>query len=243
MEILLIVLGGIILFFIIIPRIKNKIRNEQYEQQIHIQQQQHEQMILKQKEEEDKRIQENIDWLNNVEATKNVYTNTKKYITKKDWLAFIEYFKFLKITKLYNIITKDDILMKPYLKCSVYEFSNGLRMILRLKKTGLENEAIIFYNENLFDNEDLNQIKLFFEENKLGKNTHKVGRAIPLKLRDEIFRRDGYKCVHCGRRAEDGIKLNVDHIIPFSKGGTSHKNNLQTLCNECNLGKSNRHNN
>lgn len=64
-------------------------------------------------------------------------------------------------------------------------------------------------------------------------------RRINLRLRFKIFARDGYRCVVCGRDPTDGIKLQVDHIKPFSKGGTTEESNLATLCNECNAGKSN----
>ena len=47
--------------------------------------------------------------------------------------------------------------------------------------------------------------------------------------------------IHCGRESKDDVKLHIDHIIPYSKGGLTVENNLQTLCDECNLGKSNRH--
>ena len=57
--------------------------------------------------------------------------------------------------------------------------------------------------------------------------------------RDAVLMRDGYRCRHCGRNPrEDGIKLHVDHIEPWSKGGTNDLENLQALCEECNLGKS-----
>ena len=58
------------------------------------------------------------------------------------------------------------------------------------------------------------------------------------KLRYSILKRDGFKCKICGRTAEDGIKLHVDHIIPVSKGGETVLNNLRTLCETCNRGKS-----
>ncbi|MES9969981.1 MAG: HNH endonuclease [Candidatus Thiodiazotropha sp.] len=66
-------------------------------------------------------------------------------------------------------------------------------------------------------------------------------RNIPLKLRLKVFKRDSYKCVLCGRSpaTEHGVVLHVDHIIPFSEGGETSEENLQTLCQECNLGKSN----
>ncbi len=58
------------------------------------------------------------------------------------------------------------------------------------------------------------------------------------KLRYSILKRDGFKCKICGRTAEDGIKLHVDHIVPVAKGGETVSNNLRTLCETCNRGKS-----
>ena len=50
------------------------------------------------------------------------------------------------------------------------------------------------------------------------------------KLRFQIFNRDGNKCRICGSTHN----LEIDHIIPISKGGKSEPNNLQTLCRRCN---------
>ncbi len=66
------------------------------------------------------------------------------------------------------------------------------------------------------------------------------GRAgISLRLRHEVFRRDGFRCSQCGHDASDGVKLEVDHVVPHSLGGDDSISNLQTLCNRCNAGKSN----
>jgi 5-methylcytosine-specific restriction endonuclease McrA len=59
--------------------------------------------------------------------------------------------------------------------------------------------------------------------------------VIPEKARKEIYERHGCKCVKCG----SAESLQLDHIIPFSKGGKTIKTNLQTLCKKCNLGKRN----
>ena len=59
-------------------------------------------------------------------------------------------------------------------------------------------------------------------------------------VRWQVFQRDNWKCVACGRSAEDGIILHVDHIMPRSKGGRDELDNYQTLCNVCNIGKSNK---
>ena len=55
--------------------------------------------------------------------------------------------------------------------------------------------------------------------------------------RYDILTRDSYRCRICGRTAHDGVKLEVDHIIPVSKGGKTIDSNLQTLCFDCNQGK------
>jgi hypothetical protein len=68
-------------------------------------------------------------------------------------------------------------------------------------------------------------------------------RTIPMGLRYKILSRDKFKCVKCGASpATDPIcRLHIDHILPFSKGGKTTLENLQTLCENCNLGKGNRH--
>jgi len=59
------------------------------------------------------------------------------------------------------------------------------------------------------------------------------------KLRDAIKIRDNYTCCICGNSvaAEPNLLLEIDHIIPIAKGGTTEENNLQTLCWKCNRSK------
>lgn len=69
------------------------------------------------------------------------------------------------------------------------------------------------------------------------KNTSKTGRtAISKSLRYDIFNRDRFTCQYCGRQPPEVI-LNIDHIIPVSKGGTNDPENLRTSCFACNSGK------
>jgi len=61
-------------------------------------------------------------------------------------------------------------------------------------------------------------------------------RVIPTKIKQEVWKRDGGKCIKCG--AKDN--LHFDHIIPHSKGGTSiSAENVQILCAKHNLEKRN----
>lgn len=57
--------------------------------------------------------------------------------------------------------------------------------------------------------------------------------------KEEIFKRDGYKCVICGRGKKEGAELHVDHIKPKSLGGKATITNGQTLCSQHNFIKRN----
>ena len=64
-------------------------------------------------------------------------------------------------------------------------------------------------------------------------------RGVSDKLRYRVLARDQFKCVLCGRSPanEPGVKLHVDHVVPFSKGGSTVFENLRSTCNHCNWGK------
>lgn len=68
----------------------------------------------------------------------------------------------------------------------------------------------------------------------------RTNREPSLQLRFRVMRRDNFKCCYCGKSpaTHPGIELHVDHIVAWSKGGETEIDNLQTLCSECNLGKS-----
>jgi len=69
----------------------------------------------------------------------------------------------------------------------------------------------------------------------------KSPRNPSLRLRFYVLSRDRFRCVACGASpaTQSGLHFHVDHILPWSKGGQTFKDNLQTLCDRCNLGKSN----
>jgi HNH endonuclease len=63
----------------------------------------------------------------------------------------------------------------------------------------------------------------------------KTGREpIPERIRNEVWRRDGGKCVECG----SVYNLEFDHVIPVAKGGSNTARNLRILCEPCNRRKS-----
>src|SRR3989344_4039601 len=73
------------------------------------------------------------------------------------------------------------------------------------------------------------------------KKQRRTGRHISERMRFSILLRDGFRCQSCGRSPvkSPGIELHVDHIIPWTKGGETIPENLQTKCKKCNLGKGN----
>ncbi len=95
----------------------------------------------------------------------------------------------------------------------------GERKVFKFKLLAIEN----------FDNNTINV-------NKMNKKLDRT-RVIPSSVKREVWQRDGGKCVECGATDE----LHFDHVLPFSKGGTSMKvENIQILCARHNLMKSNK---
>lgn len=87
----------------------------------------------------------------------------------------------------------------------------------------------------------------FYFERTIDLKKHRQTRQYQIKLerakmtdslRYDILKRDHFRCQICGSCAQDGVKLHVDHIIPVSKGGKTVASNLRTLCDRCNMGKS-----
>lgn len=73
------------------------------------------------------------------------------------------------------------------------------------------------------------------EEGVLFDEEHKRP-YIPRDVVGFVYMRDGGRCRECGCTKN----LQLDHIVPFPKGGSSEPENLQLLCKECNLKKGNR---
>jgi HNH endonuclease len=68
------------------------------------------------------------------------------------------------------------------------------------------------------------------------KSFNKSKRTLGPKLRFTVFKRDGLRCVYCGKTGNEST-LHVDHKISIADGGTDSIENLVTACQDCNLGK------
>jgi hypothetical protein len=56
---------------------------------------------------------------------------------------------------------------------------------------------------------------------------------IPENVRREVWRRDHGRCVDCGSRE----RLEYDHIVPVSRGGSNTARNIELRCESCNRRK------
>lgn len=96
---------------------------------------------------------------------------------------------------------------------------------------------------DIFNFDDLFACLESVSRSRLDKNTYSHLAAVERgevsdSLRYDIMQRDNFTCVICGASARLGARLHVDHIVPISKGGKSIPSNLRTLCERCNIGKS-----
>lgn len=85
-------------------------------------------------------------------------------------------------------------------------------------------------------------VKKMIAQHSTRANLIRIERSkVTASLRAEVLKRDKNRCQICGATVNDGVLLHVDHIKPISKGGKTILSNLQTLCDRCNLGKSDKY--
>lgn len=92
----------------------------------------------------------------------------------------------------------------------------------------------------MMDIENLNRFVKYLSDNIKFKKSVAGQRALMTsELRKKILQRDNYTCKYCGASVyqEPNLLLEIDHIIPVSKGGLTTEDNLQTLCWKCNRKK------
>jgi hypothetical protein len=92
----------------------------------------------------------------------------------------------------------------------------------------LRNGTPIIRGITFFTNS--NYEPLFVEETNSSESTRRISQQVM----DKVWNRDNGRCISCGSNQ----KLEFDHIIPFSKGGSNTYRNIQLLCESCNRQKS-----
>ena len=164
------------------------------------------------------------------------YNRLNKGINYENYLHLFEYTE----EKNYRYLG----LNYPYTGKIIHKPKGGYEVVV-----GELNEGVLIPYEN--PREIINENKIKVQKSLVDKNTikaqksddktiHKTKRDIPVSLRYQILKRDNFKCCMCGASpaTDQSIILHIDHIKPWSKGGETTFENLQTLCSKCNLGKS-----
>lgn len=143
--------------------------------------------------------------------------------------------------------SKDEITKYGKYKYSTYRHAFGgwtkaiYAFIADRKKEDIEEKTI--FPERIIEEENSDtQLPVYSEIHLDGVNIIKMktSRNIGNRLRFKVLERDNFTCQYCGKNPkDDGVKLEVDHINPYSNGGETIFDNLRTACWGCNNGKSN----
>jgi hypothetical protein len=135
-------------------------------------------------------------------------------------------------------------LLEPQVFCSgelgtqFFIFRNQLFVVLPGHKTnGVDEEAILLMKKHVYvEDSKLARLRkdITVLEQAMNEEPGARRETIPEEVRFLVFHRDDGKCVRCGSEKN----LHFDHIIPVAKGGGSTAQNIQILCQPCNLKKS-----
>ncbi len=105
-----------------------------------------------------------------------------------------------------------------------------------LRMFGKFSEALKAFVEYVNEG-DLSGNNSSFETNRESQGS----RDVNLRMRFLVMKRDRFRCCACGASpaTDPSVVLHIDHIVPWAHGGKTEMENLQTLCDKCNLGKGN----
>lgn len=173
---------------------------------------------------------------------RNAFNNKKKYddflnkmkeIKAETTEEIINQTKYTK-EKFHKI--EDRVITKIVNNQSHYNISLVVKICYESQKGQVNVSKEAYFNcEQLFEYYDE-----WNNRKKYSANIKIERQIMNDNIRYNVLKRDNYTCQICGATAKEGAKLHVDHIIPVSRGGKTVMSNLQTLCERCNMGKSNK---
>lgn len=189
------------------------------------------------------KIFKNTKWKYKINVSAKIVNNFNSY---KEFDYLIKYFNmnfdkesipyFKNFLELVNNIENEIPNKKAYIK-RLNSYFPTFTLTYTSPKGRSHLEHSVYFN-SVKISEILNKIETLYDKKSFITTQRKMMTA---NLRQQILERDHYTCQKCGnnRMKEPNLLLEIDHIIPVSKGGLTEPNNLQTLCWKCNRSKSN----
>lgn len=177
------------------------------------------------------------------EAIKNTAYNKSTFLIYKkeidDSLFFDKYDTDVLLKNKKKLSRVEKRILNRLIKKPTIEFSIKVRLLLTKINGSIRTyKRDVFYVDCIEDIiYRLNQKKgNYYNDGTIWEAICRVERGkVSNKLRFAIYKRDKHRCKRCGSYKN----LEIDHIFPISKGGKSVYTNLQTLCHNCNVNKSN----
>lgn len=112
--------------------------------------------------------------------------------------------------------------LPPSLVARVNQTMNAVKLICRyVPITAISTEHVKF-DTQLMENPDINGIE------------YQQGTLYGYELREYLLEKWGRKCAYCGK---ENVPLEIEHITPKSRGGSSRESNLCIACHDCNQKK------
>lgn len=174
-----------------------------------------------------------------------------KQICKPCWeLKYCPYGPLVENYPLPNISKKDAIEHNEYLKTILKDKKLPNRKSIDKECIKLFKEEVKNFNPNNYPDKEHKVIKymscsefghlcpaFFVSEGFTETEEYRSqSRNIPRKILIRVIRRDNSLCQKCSKSLLDR-DIEIDHVIPFSKGGPTVESNLQVLCFDCNRAK------
>jgi|GEM_PF-1651876 hypothetical protein len=116
------------------------------------------------------------------------------------------------------------------LKKATKALGGAFRKDLIISDSPLDSLIFVEIQYMLYVLEDLVEDDSVLADTIANEVSEVPARLIPKSVKHEVWNRDGGRCVECGSKE----RLEYDHIIPVSKGGSNTARNVQLLCEQCN---------
>lgn len=115
--------------------------------------------------------------------------------------------------------------LPPSLESRAANILTWVRRLLRLCPVGAISVELAKFDTQKLQNPEISGVE------------YQRGELFGYEVREYLLEKWGRRCAYCGR---SGLPLEIDHIVPRSRGGTDRVSNLTLACRECNQEKGNR---